>query len=314
MGQKIWRVTSKDNNFPSRLKEIPSSPKQLYVCGELPDCAKKTVAIIGAREASAYGRRMAFEFARALAMEDVQIISGMARGIDAAGHEGALAAGKKTFAVLGCGADVCYPAQNRSLYAKIISHGGTLSEFEPGTPPLAWHFPVRNRIISGLADLVFVIEAQKKSGAMITADAALEQGKDVFAMPGRVTDRLSEGCHRLIAQGAGIAWNVEELMFALFHGEKKKNKADFSYIKEDCNTMEHTQPQLMELSEQKISSGLARDEKMLYCCIGFEPKHINTIQEETGIEMEKLLSLLLSLELKGYIKENTKNYYVIDRT
>lgn len=314
MEQKLWSISIEDNNFPARLREIPSPPKQLYIYGELPDFSKKTVAIIGAREASVYGKKMAYKFACALAKQDIQIISGMARGIDAAGHEGALAAEKKTYAVLGCGPDVCYPAQNRALYNKIICNGGIITEFSPGAAPLAWHFPVRNRIISGLADLVLVIEAKRKSGAMITADAALEQGKEVFAMPGRVTDKLSEGCHHLIAQGAGIAWNVEELTFALFHGERRKIEADVSYIERVSNTMEHADQELIAQTEQKISSGLARDEKMLYCCIGFEPKHVNKLLDETGMDIQKMLSLLLSLELKGYIKENTKNYYVVDRT
>lgn len=312
MEQKIRCLSISDACFPERLKQIPRPPKQLYLRGELPDFSKKTVAIIGAREASSYGRQMAFEFARVLAGQDVQIISGLARGIDAAGHEGALSVGKKTYAVLGCGADVCYPAQNKSLYNNIIANGGIISEYPPGAEPLAWHFPVRNRIISGLADLVLVIEARIKSGAMITADAALEQGKDVYAMPGRVTDRLSEGCHRLIAQGAGIAWNADEVMFALFHGERQKNECVSSYKNGTCNTMNDKREE--QISARKIISGLAREEKKVYSCISLHPKHINELLKETGLDMQNLLSALLSLELNGYIKENTKNYYVVNNT
>lgn len=281
-------------NYPESLANISNAPEKLYVWGELPDIRKKSVAIIGAREASAYGRWAAFEFAKQLADEDVQIISGMAKGIDAAAHQGALTAGKKTFAVLGCGVDICYPVNNRTLYEDIKKQGGIISEYENGSEPIAWHFPMRNRIISALSDLVLVIEARKKSGALITADAALEQGKDVFAMPGRITDDLSQGCHYLIAQGAGIAWNVEEILIALF-----KQKIQVKKKIKNVNNL------------QKKISGLARDEETVYSCMGLQPKHISELLKETGLEIQSLLSVLLSLELKGLVKENTKNYYII---
>ena len=189
--------------YPEKLKVLESPPAGLYVLGKLPDPDRKTAAIVGARSCSVYGRRQARFFARALSARGIQIVSGLASGIDRAAHEGALEGGTQTFAVLGCGADVCYPRENFGIYRQIAQGGGgILSEFEPGSRPLGWHFPRRNRIISGLADLVLVVEARARSGALITADCALEQGKTVYAVPGRLEDPLSEGCNRLIFQGA----------------------------------------------------------------------------------------------------------------
>ena len=145
---------------------------------------------------------MAYEYARILTQTGIQVISGLARGVDAAAHAGALAAGGKTYGVMGCGVDFCYPTSSRKLYHIMQQQGGILSEFAPGTPPLSYHFPLRNRIISGLSEAILVVEAKEKSGSLITADAALEQGRTVFALPGRAGDLLSEGCNRLIYQGA----------------------------------------------------------------------------------------------------------------
>lgn len=191
--------------FPGRFEGISGSPEGLYVIGELPRDDQPTVGIVGARMCSRYGHETAYEFGRVLAGKGVQIISGLALGIDCYAQEGALAGGGKTFAVLGCGADICYPKSNREVYEKIKTSGGILSEEKPGTPPLAYNFPKRNRIISALSDIVLVVEAKEKSGSLITVDFALEQGKTVYAVPGRVCDLLSYGCNSLIAQGAGIA-------------------------------------------------------------------------------------------------------------
>lgn len=196
--------------FPTRLREIPGAPGGLYVNGSLPRPDRPSVAIVGARMCSAYGKRQAFAFASELARCGVQIISGLAYGIDVYAHKGALAAGGLTYAVMGCGADVCYPKRNQEVYREIVeSGGGILSEFPNQSEPSAWHFPIRNRIISGLADLVLVVEAKQRSGSLITADYALEQGRSVFALPGRVDEPLSEGCNYLIYQGAGIAYSVQ---------------------------------------------------------------------------------------------------------
>ena len=209
---RSWREISKnDPDYPRRLRALGSMPEKLYLKGELPG-DEPAVAIVGARQCSNYGRRQARRFGRALAEKGVAIISGMALGIDACAQEGALEGGGKSYAVLGNGVDICYPPGNRKLYEALIKKGGILSEYEMGSEPLSWHFPIRNRIISGLADIVLVIEARKKSGSLITVDYALEQGRTVFALPGRAGDALSDGCNLLIAQGAGIACSPESIL------------------------------------------------------------------------------------------------------
>lgn len=211
----IRLVLESDAEFPARLKELPGAPDALYYKGHLPDDDIQAVSIVGARMCTSYGREIAKEYAGVLAQRGIQIISGLAYGVDGYAHQGALAACGATFGVLGCGVDVCYPRNHIDLYARMPQKGGLLSEYSPGTQPMPAHFPQRNRIISGLSDLVIVVEAKEKSGSLITADLALEQGRDVLAVPGRVGDVCSAGCNRLIAQGAGIAWTVDEVIKAL---------------------------------------------------------------------------------------------------
>ncbi len=211
----IRYLPASDPLFPRRLRHIPDSPQGIYVLGDLPKEGTATAAVIGARVCSEYGSHAARQFTRALVREGAQIISGLARGIDGISQEEAVRQGGSTFAVLGCGVDVCYPAENRILYERLRERGGILSEYPPGTPPMAGLFPQRNRIISALADLILVIEAREKSGTLITVDMALEQGKEVYAVPGRITDGLSLGCNRLIAQGAGCAFSPEAVTEAL---------------------------------------------------------------------------------------------------
>ena len=196
-----------EESFPDRLRTIPDPPFGLYWRGELPESGSTgpCAAVIGARLASGYGRAQARRFGRGLAQRGITVISGMARGIDGIAQSAALEAGGKSYAVLGCGVDLCYPEENRRLYELLLQRGGLVSEYPPGTPPDARNFPQRNRIISGLSDLVLVIEARRRSGTLITVDMALEQGREVFAVPGRVSDALSDGCNCLIRQGAGAA-------------------------------------------------------------------------------------------------------------
>lgn len=205
-------VCRQSPDFPERLRDIPDAPFGIYVLGQLPGQQEKSVALIGARNCSGYGAHMAAELGKELARAGVQVISGMAKGIDGISQQSALNAGGKSFAVLGSGVDVCYPASNRTLYSRLKEAGGILSEYPPGTVPRPERFPPRNRIISGLADTVIVVEAREKSGTLITVDMALEQGREIYCLPGRTTDKLSEGCNRLIAQGAGIFVSVEDFL------------------------------------------------------------------------------------------------------
>lgn len=202
--QGISFLLQEDDRYPKRLKDIPDAPYGIFYKGRLPEEDKLSVAIIGARDCSQYGSYVATELGKYLGEQGVQIVSGMARGIDGISQEAALMAGGASFGVLGCGVDICYPAQNRKLYERLLIQGGILSTHPPGTPAKTQHFPPRNRIVSGLADVVVVIEARNKSGTLITVDMALEQGKDVYVVPGRITDRLSDGCNSLLRQGAGV--------------------------------------------------------------------------------------------------------------
>lgn len=210
--ERIRLLQRRDREYPGRLKEIPGAPETLYVLGKLPEEDRPAVAVIGARDCSEYGRYVASCLGAALARNGIQVVSGMARGIDGVGQEAALDAGGSSFAVLGSGVDVCYPAGNRRLYEKLKLGGGILSEYPPGTPPLSYHFPPRNRIVSGLSDVVVVVEAREKSGTLITVDMALEQGREVYVVPGRVTDPLSAGCNRLLRLGAGLLLDEGEFL------------------------------------------------------------------------------------------------------
>ena len=199
-------------DYPKRLMNIPDPPLILYYKGCLPKEDKPSVAIIGARECSMYGEKVAKMFARELSIEGVQIISGMARGIDGISQRNSIETGGSTFGILAFGVDEIYPKENEDIFNSIIENGGLISEFEPGTKPLRQYFPSRNRIISGLSDIVLVVEARKKSGTYITVTQALEQGRDVFAVPGRITDGLSDGCNSLISSGAGMALNSNVIL------------------------------------------------------------------------------------------------------
>ena len=224
----IFFVPLWDDDYPERLRRIPDPPAALYGIGRFPaetgEKQRKTAAVVGARAASAYGQEMAAYFGRGLAKEGVTVVSGMARGADGIAQTAALRAGGFSVAVLGCGVDVCYPPENKKLYDMLRDRGCIVSEYPPGTQPNAHLFPPRNRIISGLSDLVLVVEAREKSGTLITVDMALEQGRDVFAVPGRITDICSRGCNRLIGNGAGAAVSVAQILRELYGEDRAEQK------------------------------------------------------------------------------------------
>lgn len=223
--QKVWDYLTKLGvgytycqaaDFPGKLAEIPDPPFGIFYRGRLPDERTPAVAVIGARKCSEYGRTMAERFAKGFAERGVDVISGMAAGIDGIGQAAALKAGGSSYAVLGCGVDIVYPRSNESLYRQLLERGGVLSEYPPGMEPRPALFPPRNRIISALSDVVLVVEAREKSGTLITVDMALEQGREVYAIPGRCTDSLSMGCNRLIRQGAALALAPEDIIEDMF--------------------------------------------------------------------------------------------------
>ena len=243
---------------------------------------------LGARLCSAYGRIQAFRYGKFLSEHGVQVISGMAAGIDAEGHKGALEGGTPTFAVLGNGVDICYPSSSRGIYRRIPQkNGGIISEYEPGTRGRAYHFPARNRIISGLADLVLVVEAKEKSGSLITASCALEQGKMVYAIPGAVNDALSRGCHKLIYDGAGIAYSPEILLDEWGLSVKK-----------------------MTNLSGKTKIGLATDLDLVYSCLDLRPKNLDQIIRKTGFSPGKTAGILGQLMLMGLVKETGRQNYI----
>ena len=286
--REIWFVGEWERGFPARLAEIPDPPYALFVKGNLPDESCMSASIVGSRECTPYGELQTLKFAKTLAGCGVQIISGMAKGIDGHAHRGALQGNGKTFAVLGCGVDVCYPREHIGLYADILEHeGGILSEYPPGTTPEGWNFPQRNRLISGLGDFLLVMEAKEKSGSLITVDLALEQGKDIYALPGPVSSPLSKGCNRLIHQGAEILLGQKELCENLEIQEEKEGQT--------------------RKSEEKI---LDKTENMVYSRFGFDPKSLEELAEQMGLSVQVILPKLIALELKGKIREISTHRYV----
>ena len=279
---RIEEIPAFDSRFPERLREIPESPGCIYLKGRLPDPVEMTVGIIGARDGTEYGKMVARTLAKELSEYGISIISGMAYGIDTAAHEGALLGGGKTYAVLGCGVDICYPAINKKLYSKIQEEGGIISEYPEGSPPLPHHFVARNRLIAGLSDILIVVEAKERSGTFITVDRALEQGKQVFVVPGRITDPLSRGCNKLLMEGASLCLSKEDILscFSIEAGKDNEKKPN-----------------------------LKGEEKRIYNDLDLEGKHIDVLYKELEIPLQSLYSVLVKLEIEGYCESFSSSYY-----
>lgn len=292
----IKKVNFSDKRFPNVLKNIPSAPKSIYYRGDLFEKFNEdsllAFAIVGSRRASSYGLDMAFRIAKDLAESGLTIISGLAEGIDAAAHKGALAVGGNTIAVLGCGVDVIYPYINRKLHAEIANKGSLISEFPIETQPRAEQFPSRNRIISGLAVGVLVVEGTLRSGTLITADMALQQGRDVFALPGPVTSSLSVTPNKLIKAGASLVENAEDILeelnlLAINNKKAKKNKT-----------------KLMSKSLK-----MTEEEKQILSAISITPKKPEEIIYEIDLQCDKVNSILVLLEIRGYVSRNLDGAY-----
>ncbi len=283
------RILSLDGaEYPDRLRSIHGAPPAFFVKGswQPEQMTGPVLAVVGTRKASRYGMEVAAALGRGCAQYGVPLVSGMAAGIDGIAQRECLKHGGYSVGVLGSGLGFQFPAGNWDLYLEMENRGALISEESYQTPPHATLFPKRNRIISGLADAVVVVEAAEKSGSLITVDYALEQGRDVYAVPGRLDDRRSGGCNRLIAQGAYLLEGVEAF-FAKLTGKKPK---------------EEQSPDWQE--------NLDENEKKLYRHIGREPVYIGRLHEKSGLEMGELQLCLLQLEWKGYIRQLTAGYYV----
>lgn len=287
--KEITYVSCQDPNYPALLKEIYDPPLGLYVKGVLPQDAIDKVSVVGARRCSEYGKRVTYQLAKDLAKVNIVVVSGMAVGIDTMSHLGALDGDGQTIAVLGCGVDVCYPAENAKLMDRIIANGCVISEYPPATPAYRGNFPVRNRIISGLSSIVVVAEAKKRSGSLITADQALDNGRDVFVIPGNVTSAYSEGTNNLIKQGCPIITNFKDVLFALgitYNDTEIKNY------------------------KKKMIERLTEEEKEVYHCISKEPITSEEIAQRLNRDIQSVHYLLSLLELSGYIQKLPQSGYV----
>lgn len=287
--KRIQLIPMGDFRYPSRLKEIPDPPQIIYVKGRLPKETQYSVAVVGARICSDYGRYVARTFSIQLARAGIPVISGMAMGVDGISQRAALKAGGESYAVLGCGVDICYPKENQDIYDIMGSQYGIISEYPPMTEPKPCFFPPRNRIISGLSDTILVIEAKEKSGTSITVNMALEQGKEVYAVPGRITDFLSRGCNHLIEQGAGMALSPDDFLEEIGFCSKKENKTD--------------------AREEKLKP----KEKIVLSVLEVNPMPLYQIQQKVEciekIELPELMESLMSLCALGLARQR-ENYFI----
>lgn len=290
MSWLIRFTTIDDDDYPAVLRQIYDPPYALFYRGTLPDKNERIIAMVGARRCSSYGKKEAYEISSYLALNGFSIASGMAMGIDGASHRGAMDAGGRSYAFLACGVDVCYPNENRDIFDRIALNGAVISEFPPGTQAVARFFPSRNRLISGISEAVLVMEAKEKSGSLITVDQALSQGRDVYALPSRITDVMGTGCNRLIAQGAGIIRSKETLL---------EDLNDFKGASKDM---------ILEACPQEIN--LEKEELLVYSCFDFYARSIEDVQKETGMTLLELLPVVLRLCDKGYLKETFPNSYI----
>lgn len=294
-------------DYPKRLMNTYDYPFCLYYKGSMPSDSKPSVAIVGARQCSHYGKVTAQYLASQFSDMGIQIISGMAYGIDAAAHQGTIDHGGYTCAVLGCGVDICYPRDNIELYSYMSEYGGIISEYPLGTAPNAGQFPVRNRIISALSDAVIVVEARRKSGSLITVDQALEQNREVYAVPGRIGDEMSIGCNELIKMGAGMITEPQDILWSTRIRELLNHHAKDSLR---GNTRSGEQMVLEGGSRQKNRNFvLATPKDMLYSCLGLYPMSINEIISKSGMTIQEISGLLVELELEGKVREISKNCY-----
>ncbi|MFO1407648.1 MAG: DNA-processing protein DprA [Steroidobacteraceae bacterium] len=287
-------VTWGSPGYPALLAGIPDPPLVLFVDGDADALSLPQLAVVGSRNPTALGRDTAAQFSRHLAAAGLAITSGLALGIDAAAHRGALAADGRTIAVLGCGLDRIYPAEHKGLAEEIAARGALVSELPTGTPPLKQHFPRRNRLISGLSVGTLVVEAAIGSGSLITARLAAEQGREVFAIPGSIHNPMARGCHRLIRQGAKLVETADDV---------------FAELGALLGTLDR--PTVAEATEAQADSGRALDNEyeILLDALGFEPAGVDALVARTGFDAGAVASMLLILELEGRIAQQPGGLY-----
>lgn len=284
----IRMIDFTESSMPERLSSIPDPPAAIFVRGALPDDKIPSASIIGSRNCSTYGSDAALYFGRELAKAGVQIVSGMAIGIDSFSLAGALEGGKKGFAVLGSGVDVCYPRSERPIYREMsLGMGGVISEFAPDAEPVGYHFILRNRLISAFGDVLLVIEAAERSGTAITVGNALEQGKDVFALPGRITDPLGRGCNKLLKDGAFPLTEPSDVL---------------SYLGMDDSGAQKTM-------KEKDPACLSEEERAILRVMGPDGMHVEDIASLAGKDLGHTVHLLSSLELSGFVRSHGSAYY-----
>jgi DNA processing protein len=296
-------VTSQDPLYPSQLLSTYDYPAFLYVKGHLKE-DDVNVAVVGSRTASTYGKFTTERLCRELVLRGITVISGLARGIDSAAHRGALSGKGRTIAVLGCGLDVVYPPENEKLFTEISLQGALISEFPFGTPPNAPNFPTRNRIISGISLGVVVVEASEKSGSLITARIALEQGREVFAVPGSIDSSGSRGTNKLIKQGAKLIENVEDILEEILPQVTRAPKV----VKPDQREKQPDDRQKILTSSPDIV--LKETEKTVWQVLSQKPVHIDQIITSTGLTAHEVLVILLNLELQGLIEQKPGKTYM----
>ena len=285
-------ITLTNNAYPQNLKSIYDPPPYLYVKGDLKNEDRLSVAIIGSRSATNYGRQITETISKELSSLGITIVSGMARGIDSFAHQSAIDSGGRTIAALGCGIDVVYPPENKALMERIRSSGAVISEFPFGTPPEATNFPQRNRIISGLSLGTVVIEAADDSGSLITANYAVEQGKELFAVPGNITSRMSKGSNSLIKKGAKLINSADDIIEELIPRLKGELK------------------DIRSLKNSAAIANLSDEERLIFDNVSLEPKHIDKLTIESKMPTNKASALLLNLELKGAVKKLSGNMFI----
>ena len=289
--RKIRFISVENEEYPDKLKSIYDPPYGLYVKGQMPSDEKPSIAIIGARKCSSYGKELAEYFSRELSNNGFQIISGLARGIDSCAHRGALSGNGLTYGVLGNGLNICYPQENINLLLEVEEKGGVISEFPLDSPPIPAHFPLRNRIISALSDGILVVEAAERSGSLITVDLGLEQGKDIFAIPGRLRDTLSQGTNKLIKAGAKMVVDIHDII------------EEYNYFANKIKCEK-------QIIYSEINKLLEKNEKIVYDCLSLEPKHIDKIVVEVKKNINEVSHILFMLELKEVVKQLPNKHFI----